>query len=349
MFAKHWARFGLVAALVMLLGLLTPAFSLAAGPGSSPDTAVAPTGGMVHLNAGQQHWYVFHIDGTDKDSTPNNVTVSLFSTSGNVGFNIWTPQELSDLPSATSDSPINPVGRGTVRTVKENDQTVVADNGILHWADRTRVGGTFYVQVFGGQPSDYQLQISGNGVSFPTQYVLAQPSQQTPRQAGPSLLPLTGSSPSVQAARPAAPAQAIQPAFMGSNSMDNAFALAGTRTMSIGTGQQQWFAFQIGEPSDSDSKPRVAVTLSTLSGGPLSFQVWTAQRLSQFNSAGPDDKKVGAVGMGTPFVTRDSDGNRTTVDNGQLFWLGDGRSPGTFYIVVTAGSNSRYTLSINNQ
>lgn len=343
MFVKQMGKIGFVAAMVMVLGLLTPAFTLAAGaPGSGPDSALAPSAMTVHLNSGQQQWYIFHTDGADADGNPSNVSVMLTaSPAGSATFNIWTPAEINQMSFNDFDHPVKPVGSGTVQTFKSGDETLTRYGGALLWVDRPKAGGTFYVQVNAVGNTDYQLSISGSSLSFPTQYVQAMPQAQ-PQQLGPRTLPLTGNA----AAPQAAPAQAPQAAPAAGISPSTALAISG-RTMTLLPGQQQWFRFSFGGDGNKDDNPQVTVHMST-DGGNASFLVWTPERLSDFNTAS-SDQKVSAVGMGTQITSKDSDGNRVIQYGGDLFWVGSGRVGGTYYVVVQSHSGEpiHYTLNVN--
>lgn len=343
MLAKRVTRLFMVAMLVTVLGVLTPGLGFAAGTG--PADALAPSGAMVHIASGAQQWYVFHIDGVDRDSTPANVSVMLqASPEGSAVFNVWTPDEIRALPGQDFSNPIQPIGRGTQETYKNGDETLTRYNGALLWADRTRVGGTFYVQVIGMASSDYRLSISGDNLSFPTQSMQPAPTVQTVQSVQPAqlqqprFLPRTGSLPSTQASAVAAPQAAPAPSVFGGSSIDHPLAVTG-QVMTVPSGQQRWFAIQVPGDSDPGDKPRVQVRLSVLSGGAASFTVWTRERLNEFNTQDSSTQKIGPVGVGSMVTARDSDNTRIPEYSGDLFWLGDARVGGTYYIVVDAAGS----------
>lgn len=346
MFMKQYSRFALVAALVTVLALVTPGLSLAAGMiGSGPDTAMAPANGMtVHLNAGQQQWYVFDSAGQSQDNDPARISVVLTAMpQGSATFEIWTPERLAGINTQDPNKPVQPVGMGTANTGTVGDQkNVDRSPGMLFWIDRAKVGGTFYVVVKStGGASDYILDVSGDRLSFPKPaYVMSQPSQ----QLQPRTLPVTGNAAAPQASTQAAP----QPALVRQlgSSPDLALPILGRPTV-VPSGQQLWYTFQLPGDSNSGDKPRVQLRLTVQSGGSASFAVWTRERMNQAATADPS-QKVGAVGNGTPLVKKDSDGNTFNLYGGDLFWLGNARVGGTYYVLVQATGMApvSYTLTM---
>lgn len=338
MFGKGFTRFAFLGALVIVLGLLTPAAGLAAGPiGSGPDTALAPSGGQVHLAAGQQQWYIFRTDGQDSNGNPSRVRIAFTAMpAGSATFNLWTPDQIRAMPSQDVNNPIRPIGAGTPSIYHQDGNTIDRYPGTLFWSEDAKYGGTFYVQVVstGAQASDYVLSVTGDSLSFPTQYV----------QSKPQVLPVTGrsASPSATNSASAQPAPVAAPA---GSSVDNALTTFG-RMMTLKPGQQQWYALQVAGDSNTGDNPHINVHLSSSANSGVNFYIWTPDRLRAAAVQDPNNP-VRPVGAGTVMLSsKDSDGNRTVLSNGDLFWSGSGRVGGTYYVVVQSNEPNpvQYTL-----
>jgi hypothetical protein len=346
MFTKQYQRLTLVAALITALSIFSPA--LAAGPtGGSPNDALAPTGGTVHLTAGQQQWYIFHTDGVDANNHPSKVDVRLMAApQGSATFLVWTADQLNQMRFQDPNNPVKPLGQGTVSTFQDNGQTVDRYNGALIWAEDARIGNTYYLQVqtTGMQDSNYTLTVTGDALSFPTQLA----------QAGPRTLPVTGSAaaptPTQTQSQTAAQSQSANAANQAGSGPDHAFNTAG-QSMTLQPGQQHWYAIQAAGDSSGTAHPTIQARLTANPQGAATFFVWTPQRLHDFNLTVGSNTPTKPVGQGTKITGKDSSGNTFDQFNGDLFWTGDARTGGTFYVVVqnTSQSAVQYTLMLNQQ
>jgi hypothetical protein len=345
MSVKQYRQWAVVAALVAALSTFAPA--LAQGPaGSSPNDALTPTGNTMALKAGQQHWYVFHTDGLRANDTPSNVMVQLQANpQGSATFYVWTPAELSQMRYQNPSNPVKPVGQGTVNSYQQNGQTVDRFGGALVWAENARIGNTYYVEVTttGNQDSSYTLSVTGDAISYPTQ--MAQTSPRTLPVTGNTAAPSTAQNQSQSAANTSS--QANSPSGTGPNNALTTFGQSRT----LQPGQQQWFTFQLGGNSSSTAHPTVQVQLSANPQGAAGFAIWTPQRLHDYNLTAGSSNPVQPVGRGTQVTSIDSNGNTVTQYNGDLFWKGDARTGGTFYVVVqnTSQNPVQYTLTLSQQ
>jgi len=282
----------------LLVGLLSMAggVALAAGPiGAGPADALTPSNEWGALGAGQQIWYAFQYAG---DSSPIMVRVSA-DPSNAVSFSVWTQADVQDW---TQGNAPDPVGRGSVSDLYAGDLT---------WTGSFNEAGVYYVAVESNGPmANYRLQISGNGVSFPT----AKPAQST-----------TESAPA--AAQPATVA-ATTPAKTGYGPGDAMTADGKWATLNVG--QKVWYTFE-NFGTDYQSVVRMSV-------GPAdsaSFSVWTADQVRQWQQG----EAVEPVGRGSA----------NDLYGGDLVWTGSFNLTGAYYILVEQGGETpgNYALTIN--
>jgi hypothetical protein len=118
------------------------------GPGSGPDSPLAPTEGWRSIGNGQLDWYAFDY----QDSLPAEVLLDA-EPDGSVTFSVWTEEQVR-LWALGQD--FEPVGRGTQNDMQPGD---------LFWSGRLGRPGRFYVVVQheGSVPGTgrYQLRILG--------------------------------------------------------------------------------------------------------------------------------------------------------------------------------------------
>src|SRR5512136_3369960 len=112
MLSKQFNRFAIGAALVLLVGLMTPALSLAAG--SSPDAPLAVSAQMRHLDVGGQDWYAFTTGGKDSNNNPSHVLITLNAVpDGSATFKVWTAEGLHEFATQDASHPVYAMGEGT--------------------------------------------------------------------------------------------------------------------------------------------------------------------------------------------------------------------------------------------
>lgn len=330
MFKKQFSRFALVAALVTLLALAAPAVGLAAGPaGTGPADALAPTGAWQNLAVGQHRWYAFNTDGKLLNGDPSHV-VAILRTSPAIcaNFNVWTPDELAQIPSQDPGKPIQPLGRGTQLAYQDGSQTLDRFGGALVWAGAFNEGGKFYVQLdqVGGQACDYLLTITGDSVSFPSN--------------APAFSNVQPSAP----IQPSAKATALTASLAGTGP-DTAMAISGQWVTLPSANHMDWYTFQVPGDPNSQDQPRVLIQLSSQPSGGAKFDVWTPERLHELATADPGTF-VSPVGAGAALTAKGD----STVDlySGDLFWLGNTRAAETYYVVVQATGSTpvQYKLSM---
>ena len=168
MLSKQFNRFALGVVLVLLVGLMTPALSLAAG--SSPDAPLAVSAQMRHLDVGGQDWYAFTTAGADSNNNPSHVLITLNAVpDGSATFKVWSAEGLHEFATQDPGHPVYAMGEGTKLEYRDGAQTLDRYGGDLVWPNGFNVGGTFYVQVgqTGPTPSNYLLTITGDNISFP--------------------------------------------------------------------------------------------------------------------------------------------------------------------------------------
>jgi hypothetical protein len=333
MFKKQLNRFALVAALVTTLGLMAPTIGLAAGPtGTGPNDAMAPTGTIEHLNAGQSRWYVFHSAGKDKNGDPSHVLITLFAQpDGSAGFNVWTKERLAEhLTAANPDKDAPPVGEGTKLQLNsaDNPNPKYLFNGALIWAEGFVFPSTYLVEVYttGSQASDYTLTITGDAVTFPTSVTTSQRDQ--------------ASTPAMQAALAGMPS--------GGTGPDNALAPS-PDWQHLNVGQSRWYAFSSAGKDKNGDPSHVLITLFAQPDGSAGFNVWTKERLAEHAVADNPDKDAPPIGEGTKLQFSSPDNPNTKYGfNGALIWAGGINEAGTYFVEVyqTGTQASDYQLSI---
>lgn len=338
--------FGL--ALVTAFSLTAPAVTMAQAPiGSGPNDALAPVSATQHLNVGQERWYAFHSAGADRDNNPSKVLIQLTAQpDGSAQFNIWSMERLRARAISTDPNKDAPaVGQGTKESYKDGDTTLYRFNGALVWDGGFMEPTTYYVQVqqVGSQPSDYQLSITGDAVTFPTAtpsvYLASSTTSSAAARANintaPLVLPATGNQ--------AAPAAA--PAGSSLNTAVSAISASG-RLMTIKPGAEQWFKISVPGTSDSDVHPYVFADLKNVSGGGANFEVWTPERLQARAISSDPNKDAPMVGAGTMETFKDGD-NTVARYGGDMIWRGDAKNALTYYIVVkaTGSQPAQYQLT----
>jgi hypothetical protein len=319
-------RSALGVALVLLVGLMTPALSLAAG--STPNAPLAVSAQSRRLEVGGQDWYAFTTAGKDSNNNPSHVLIALNATpDGSATFKVWTAEGLREKATEDPGKPVYAMGEGTTSQYQDGGKTLERYGGDLVWYNGFNVGGTFYVQVAqtGSTASDYLLTIAGDNVSFPVNAATASAAQPAP-------------------VAPAVTNRAIPAEIIPGSGMSTAMTPNG-QMKTLNPGEQQWYAVTLGRPAKDEDKQNLNVELMTSADG-AKFNVWTAQRLAERATSDDPDKKAPPIGRGT--VNSYRDGSKTLDrDNGYLTWSGDTSSGGTYYIVVesTSGSPIQYALN----
>ena len=178
MLPKLRNRSALGVALVLLVGLMTPALSLAAG--STPNAPLAVSAQSRRLEVGGQDWYAFTTAGKDSNNNPSHVLITLNATpDGSATFKVWTAEGLREKATEDPGKPVYAMGEGTTAQYQDGGKTLERYGGDLVWYNGFNVGGTFYVQVAqtGSTASDYLLTIAGDNVSFPANAATASAAQ----------------------------------------------------------------------------------------------------------------------------------------------------------------------------
>jgi hypothetical protein len=127
-----------------------PAPAPALAGGSSPETALAITGGSTTLQPGASLWFSFQYAG---DQSQIQVILNDQGQSG-LAFGVWTPDQITQMEAGRS---VDPIGRGSP------NKYVPAD---LFWTGNFNIAATYYVQVEndGTAPITFTLQVTGSGV-----------------------------------------------------------------------------------------------------------------------------------------------------------------------------------------
>ncbi len=327
MLSKQLYRFTAGVALVLVMGLMNPVLSLAAGPtGSSPSAPLAASNQPMHLGIGGQDWYAFTTAGQDSNNNPSHVLILLRATpAGSATFKVWTAEGLKEKATEDPAHPIYAMGEGTQLQYQDGGQTLDRYGGDLVWANGFKIGGTFYVQVgqTGSTASDYVLTITGDSISFPG-------------------TPATSAMGQAQVA-PAATNAAIPAINVPGSGMDTAMDPNG-QAKTLNPGDQQWYKVTVSREVKDENKQNLQAELKAPAGS-ATFVVWTADRLAKRAASSNPDKDAPPVGQGTKQSYQDG-GQTLDRLGGNLFWSGDVSYGGTLYIVVQSNSSApvQYTL-----
>ena len=334
MLPKLLNRSALGVALVLLVGLMTPALSLAAG--STPNAPLAVSTQSRTLEVGGQDWYAFTTAGMDSNNDPSHVLIVLSpDPAGSATFKVWTAEGLKEKATEDASHPISAMGEGTTLEYRDGSLTLDRYGGDLVWHGGFNVGGTFYVQVgqTGSKPSNYRLTITGDNVSFPA----------SAATTGPASAAATGQGQSAQAVSGAVTNSAIPAAKVPGSNIGTSMTPTG-QMVTMNPGGKQWYAVHVDRQPKDEDRQNLNVELVAPAGA--NFTVWTAERLADRATSDDPDKKAPPIGQGT--VNSYQDGSQTVNrDNGYLSWSGVVSSGGTYYIVVSSTSADpiQYTLN----
>lgn len=289
--------------LAMLVVMALTAIPVLAAP-DSPETAASPGGKWLPIEPGEKHWYTFdYVYDEDRDYTGNQIFVDLsMEVANTVDFDVWSTDTIRKWAALEE---FEPVGKGTYLLDSDNDNF---DARSLRWVGGSAASDTFYVIVENRSQTlgYYLLNISGEGVSFPTSiFEMAEP-----------VVP-TEVAPEIAIAEPAGnppgygPAEALAP----NSDWDR-----------LRSGEIRWYAFKYNGTTDVDEQTQATVELTMKTEDGVSFEVWTAAQIPMW--ARGDD--IDPIGIGTYRVDKDDDAFNAR----ELSWVGAAPGPETYYVVV---------------
>ncbi|MEZ4861453.1 MAG: hypothetical protein R3C14_09105 [Caldilineaceae bacterium] len=358
-------KFSKLFSILLVVGLLTsfgvlPALAADAtgAPGDGPANAVSPVSGAVQIAPGQWQWYVFrsqlpvNVEESDENAVTNpadaTVDAALQIYSGNVDFEVWSP---NDLNNWRDNVDFTPMGQGTVNEFMNGDP--------LFWQGSFKANNNYYLIVMNrtNQPAYYSLSITGD-VALPSALTLnsnmqstatAQTSanQGTPQEPAMSTgeMALTVETPATTTATTssnAAPSNTASTAELATGPSTAVAPASGS--VRIGPGQWQWYVFHSQVPftkvdttEDVVTNPNDATVDAALrtSSGSVDFQVWSSNDLNNWR----DNVDFTPMGKGTvnDFMSGDP-----------LFWQGSFRTNSDYYLIVMNRTDQPafYTLNI---
>ena len=323
MLSQRFSRFALAVAVLGMLGFAAPAVTQAAGPGTSPDEAVAPSNSTMRLNPGQDMWFAFNTGGKDKNDDPSHALILLRpSIAGCATFKLWTKELLKQFNTQDSEHRIYAMGQGTKLEYQDGSNKLDRYGGDLVWNGGFNDPGSFYVQVgsTGDKACDFNLAVTGDTLTFPAAAMAASAAAQ-PAGAAPA---------PAENAMSSKVASDISAAHPGS-SPDTAFPTSGV-WRATNNGQTDWYVVTVPGSTDSADNPLVVLQLTARPGADAGFTVWTKERLAQ-RATTADAKDAPPVGMGAVSYW---DADRTLPRNGgDPMWAGSAKKPTTFYVAVT--------------
>jgi hypothetical protein len=315
---KMFSRFGrwmsALTAVLCVLIVLAPAV-LAAGPdGTSPGSAMAPSGQWKALGLGGEDWYAFQTPGTA--ANPSQVTIEMQVAPVNSAvFSVWDAERLNEKANAGRGEIVQPLGAGSAEPL---DKLGFVQK--LVWSGAMTTSGPFYVSVkqTGNQTGGYVIKISGDKLTFPA---MPEAAAQAPAASKP-------------AAKPAAAAK------QDGSGPDNAFTATG-EWKPLGVNEGHWYVFNSPGADSKGNVPQVTVELQAIPPGSASFCVWTPEGLRIWKT-GAEDETTLPVGRGSAVDMRKGDVAQTSV------WSGQFNMAGPYYVCVrqTGLKPSTYKLDV---
>ena len=311
----------------------------ALSPGEGPSMAAMPSSGPVTIAPNSWQWYIFRSqvpvnvdsEGNDIVTNPEDATVNatLRTISGNVGFEVWSA---NDLNNWLDSSDFDPMGRGT-----END--FMTDDP-LFWQGSFPTNSNYYliVQNNSSQPATYTLDITGN-LRFPTDMTLD--------GAAPSMMDMSmdtmaqAEEPVMSTGEMALTVDTPAETTMGTGPENTLMPASGY--VMIPANSWQWYSFRSQVPVNVDSDGNDIVTnpedatinalLRTKSGN-LSFEVWSADDLNNWRNSSDFDP----MGAGTEneFISGDP-----------LFWQGSFPTNSQYYLIVMNSTSQPVYYSLD--
>lgn len=321
-----------------------PAYAVDFDPGAT--AIVTPTGDWLELLPSESHLYQFNYDfiEDDGDVLSEAIVEVEMGSEDSVSFEIYTPTEIEawangeDLESMGVGAPLS--------NFTNNDD----HDTRLIWANRSEGSNTYYVVVENNRSdiaSYYEIDITGNGVSFPqaAEDVTAQDTadEEAAAIADVANAEVTGDvteeAEALVAEAPAADLVEQVAEMTGGYGPEDAVApMEGEVTLAAG--ETRWYTFKY-DYDDSDSPSQAIAVLEMEMPESVSFEVWTQDTIREWVNG----EEYDAIGAGTPIQTLNDDGD-TDSDLDTLQWVGSSKASGQYYIVVANDSNQAATFSL---
>lgn len=310
---KKKSFFMLLAGLLTLLSIGT---SFAAGAdGSSPDNALTP-GTSQTLNGGESVWYAFNYQ-LDTDGTSPRINISLdgYPDTG-TNFEVWTADLLQQWQQSGDDE-VSPVGRGS-----QNDYVA----GDYSWTGEFIKAGTYYVRVTNqtATPNTHFLSVTGKSVTLPQISSSEKNDDEAKDEAKDEAAPASGADmpASSEAEASVESSEKAEVDATNGSSPENALNANGL-WKELEAGTSVWYAFSYSY--DSGDPVKASVWMNSEPDNGINFEVWTAERLQEWQNQDSDSNKAQPVGRGSQ---EDS-------TPGDYFWTGTLYQSGTVYVRVT--------------
>jgi LPXTG-motif cell wall-anchored protein len=102
------------------------------------------------------------------NGSDNKATVQVGQDPQNsINFNVYTNAQWASLPGITSETDLEPVGKGTQHTSTSGTTTTITDNGDLFWEVGSANGETYHIQIRNDTtaPARYWITATGAGVT----------------------------------------------------------------------------------------------------------------------------------------------------------------------------------------
>ncbi len=295
-----------------LLALLSIGTSFAAeADGSSPDNALTP-GTSQKVGGGESVWYAFDYQlDTDGSSPRINISLDGYPDTG-TNFEVWT----ADLLQQWQSDEVSPVGRGS-----QNDYVA----GDYSWAGEFAEAGTYYVRVTNqsAAPNTHVLSVTGKSVILP-QISSSDKNDEAKDEAKDEAAPASGADMPAgsEAEASVETSEKAEVDAANGSSPDNALNINGLWE-ELEAGTSVWYAFSY--TYDLNDPVKASVWMNSEPDNGINFEVWTAERLQQWQNQDSDSDEVQPVGRGSQ---EDS-------TPGDYFWSGTLYQSGTVYVRVT--------------
>lgn len=131
---------------------------------------------------------------------------------------------------------------------------------------------------------------------------------------------------------------------MGGSASENALTPGGEQT-TLAPRERRWYIFKYDYDADAGDPTNVIAELRMDQPGSVSFEVWSAQNLRQWQN-GEDFTPTGA---GTPAFAIEEGSNTDNRDRSLLRWVGGGRATTLYYLIVENNTDTpvSYTLTVS--
>lgn len=335
---------------ITAIALIAP---VSAAEQTDPYGATAPSADWVSLAPGESHLYTFHydFDEGDENDEANKAVVELeMATEESVSFEVWTADQMQEWANGEDPDPVGVGSKKSNFTGNEDHDTK------LLWANQTEASVDFYVLVQNehNATSYYELEITGQSVSFPTAAAEAMPAadaEAAESEATAAESTDTEATDTEAAESETAAAETTeQTTAAGGTGPDDALRIP-SDSAQLEPGETRWYALTYKYDEDrSDNSALVELQMQDI--GTIEFEVFTPDNVRSWQNGDEKYEEWSPVGVGSErkeVINPDTEDEEIRVDEDILVWTASGTGKETFYIIVenTTDQPRSYSLQIS--